>query len=375
MTAFAEKLSRLTETIALVGGRGAADIGDAMARGRGRIAVAIGSGGSAVAAEYFARCRTTLGFGATFVMTPMQFVLSMEEWAGVEVWLFSAGANDPDVAAAFRCAVSSRGDAVRLVTARSGGATANAAAAHPRSELFVLPVADPKDGFLATHSMIAMVAGLLIASDGTTERPQGRELLETFKFRARLALDDDVDEVVGGFRRGDTVIAIHDPQVTAVGVLLETSLWATGIAPVQRTDFRNFAHGRHLWAARHPNTMFALALTTRESEAVWQPIDAGIPGHVRRGGVGLGHGGRLANAVGIVRGLAVIARLGELVDIDPDRPGRGAFAEAIDDDGRVAGPGGRADAGREAQGRGEAAARSPRRCRRLALRVGAGSAA
>lgn len=331
MTVFAEKLARLTETIAMVGDRGAADIGDSMARGRGRIAIAIGFGESVVAAEFFARCRTTLGLGPTFVMTPMQFVLSMEDWA-VEVWLFSAGADDPDVAAAFRCAVSSRAEAIRLVTARSDGAAAIAAAVHPQSELFVLPVADPENDFLATHAMTAMVAGLLIASDGTTERPQGPDLLKTFQSRARSALDDEIDGVVGGFRPGDTVIVIHDPQVNAVGVLLETCLWETGIAPVQRTDLHNFARGCRLWAARHPDSMFALALTTPESEAVWRPIDAAIPGHVRRGGLGLGHGGRLANAVGVLRGLAVIARLGERVDIDPGRPRRSALAGAIRDD-------------------------------------------
>jgi hypothetical protein len=331
MTVFAEKLSRLTETISLVGDRGAADVCGAMADGRGRIAVAIGSGGSAVVAEYFARCRTTLGFGATFVMTPMQFVLSLEEWAGTEIWLFSAGANNPDAAAAFSCAVSSSCEGVRLVTVKADGETAAAAAAHPRSQVFVLPVADPKDGFLATHSMIAMIAGLLFASDGCTERPHGAELVETFLTRASQALLASVQVEVGQFRAGDTVIAVHDPQVTSVAVLLETSLWETGIAPIQRTDFRNFAHGRHVWAARYPETIFALALTTRESEPVWTPIDEAIPGNVRRGGFSLEHGGRLSNAVGVVRGLAVIGHMGAVMDIDPGRPGRGSFAEAIYD--------------------------------------------
>lgn len=335
MTVFAEKLSRLNETIALVADRGASDICDAMVDGRGRIAVAIGSGGSAVVAEYFARCRTTLGSGATFVMTPMQFILSMEEWAGVDIWLFSAGANNPDVASAFKCAVSSRSAAIRLITVSASGATAIEAAAHPRSDVYVLPVADPKDGFLATHSMIAMIAGLLIASDGGTEHPRGPELVQTFISRATLALSEGIDQSVGKFRAGDTVIAIHDPQVSAVALLIETSMWETGIAPIQRTDFRNFAHGRHVWAARHPETMFALVLTTHESEPVWRPIDAALPADVRRGGFGLEHGGRLSNAVGIIKGLGMIARLGEVAGIDPGRPGRGSFAEAIYDDGAL----------------------------------------
>lgn len=332
MEVFAGKLSRLHETIASVGDRGAADLAQALVGSGDRMAVAIGSGGSAVAAAYFAHCRTTLGLGPTFVMTPMEFVLSMEEWPGAEVWLFSAGANNADVAAAFRAAVASRCEAIRLVTVRLDGATAIAAAVHPRAEVFVLPVADPKDGFLATHSMVAMVAGLLFGSDLATERPQGRDLVDALGARATAALSDGLDELVGGFRRGDTVVAVHDPQLAAVAVLLETSLWETGIAPIQRTDFRNFAHGRHVWAARHPGAMFLLSLTTRESEAVWRPIDAAVPAEVRRGGMLLGHGGRLCNAVGIVRALAAIGHLGDVAGIDPGKPGRGPFAEAIYDD-------------------------------------------
>ena len=328
MTVFAEKLSRLTETIALVAARRVGDVAAAVADGSGRLSIAVGSGGSAVVAEYFARCRATLGMGTTLVMTPMQLVLSTGEWDGVDVWLFSAGADNPDIAAAFRCAAASTCRSIRLVTTRSDGATAIDAAVHPRAEVHVMPVADPKDGFLATHSMIAMVTGLLLASDLVTERPYGEELLLAFSEAAVEALSNGPREVAG-FRLGDTVMALHDPQVVAVATLVETSLWETGIAPVQRTDFRNFAHGRHVWAARQPGSMFALAMTTCESEAVWRPIRTALPSEVRGGEMALGHGGRLANAIGLIRALAVVGHLGGIAGIDPGKPGSGPFAEAI----------------------------------------------
>jgi fructoselysine-6-P-deglycase FrlB-like protein len=331
MTIFIEKLSRLVETIAMVRDRGVDDLAQVLTQGRGRIAIAIGSGGSAVTAHFFARCRTTLGLGYTLVMTPMEFVMAMDEWADADIWLFSAGASNPDIAAAFRTAAASRCHRIQLMTTRSDGATAVGAANHPRVDIHLMPVADPKDGFLATHSMIAMVAGLLMASDALTESPQGRRTAEYLENRATELLSQPAEEAAGGFQPGDTVIVLHDPQVAAVAVLIETSLWETGIAPIQRTDFRNFAHGRHVWAARHPETMYALALTTRETEGSWHPIMAAMPRGIRRGAIDLGHGGRMANAIGIVHGLAVIARLGELAGIDPGKPGRGPFAEAIYD--------------------------------------------
>lgn len=329
---FDEKLSRLADTIALAADWDASGLVKAMSLGEGRLAVAIGSGGSAVTAHYFARCRTTLGHGPTLIMTPMEFVLSMDEWNGADIWLFSAGAANPDIAAAFKAAIASRCRSVLLMTVRADGATAQAAASHPRGALFALPVADPKDGFLATHSMMAMITGLLLASDQLTEWPQGKKLVEALCTRSSDLLASSEADAVADFCPGDTIIVLHDPQVSPVAVLLETSLWETGIAPVQRTDFRNFAHGRHVWAARHPESMFALAMTTRESEAVWHPIMDAMPGGVRRGGLDLGHGGRLANAVGVVEGLIAVRSLGRAAAIDPGRPGRGPFAEAIYED-------------------------------------------
>lgn len=298
------------------------------------MAVAIGSGGSVVAAEFLARCRTTLGLGHTAVMTPMQFVLSMDEWAGCDLWLFSAGANNPDISAAFESAIASRADMIRLLTVREDGSTAMAAGSHARAMVHVLPVADLKDGFLATHSMTAMVTGLLLASDSLVERPAGTALEEAFAEGAMSALvgRGTPAMAVERFVAGDTVMLLHDPQVSTVATLLETSLWETGIAPVQRTDFRNFAHGRHVWAARHPSTMFALALTSSESADVWAPIANALPADIRRGVVDLGNAGRLRNAIGVIEGLAMIRLLGEVVGTDPGRPGSGPFAQAIYED-------------------------------------------
>ena len=138
--------------------------------------------------------------------------------------------------------------------------------------------------------------------------------------------------MVADFRNGDTVVLLHDPQVRAVATLIETSLWETGIAPVQKVDFRNFAHGRHVWAARHPNTMLVLALTAAETRKTWASIAAALPPEIRRASHDLGDAGRGRVAAGIVAGLAMVRALGEVAGIDPGRPGRGDFATPIYDD-------------------------------------------
>ena len=142
MTIFAEKLGALATTIELALDGPLVSLAEALQAGVGRTVVAVGSGGSVVAAEYLARCRTTLGLGTTIVRTPMELVLG-DAVAADETWLLSAGADNPDIAAAFHVAVDASAGPIRMVTTRTTGAVAVEVGRHPRGSTFVLPVADP----------------------------------------------------------------------------------------------------------------------------------------------------------------------------------------------------------------------------------------
>lgn len=328
MTIFAEKVASLVKTVRLGTHGPIAALACALQEAKCRPAVAIGSGGSAIMAEYFAQCRSTLGHQVTLVQTPMEFVLSQNDWTGFDVWLFSASADNPDVAGALTAAMGSAAVSVRLLTVNPQGTTAMAAAGHDRVQLLVAPVAERKDGFLATHSLVAMVTCMLSASDwvskhSTTTDTINRYGQEVERVTAATHL------LVSGFRAGDTVVVLHDPQCRTIATLIETSLWETGIAPVQRADFRNFAHGRHVWAARHPDSMFVIAVTAAASREIWSNIRKALPKAVRMAEMDLGHAGRFRTAVSVIEGLVTIQALGRATDTDPGRPGRGDFAGPI----------------------------------------------
>lgn len=333
MTLFATKLERLSETISLVSARGVTDLAQALEAGRGRLVLAVGSGGSVVAVEFVAHCRKTLALGPTSVMTPMEFVVGLEGRAGAEVWLFSAGGDNPDIAAAFDAAIASDAALVRLITVNADGAVAKVARDVSNAEVVVLPVADPKDGFLATHSMVSMITGLLLAADAVL-KPSTSDLAETLAEHAATALSATGSGrcAAGSFRPGDTIILLHDPQLAPIAALIETSLWETGLAAVQRTDFRNFAHGRHVWAARYPGSTVVLGLTTDDSLDVWRGVSAPLPDTIRKQQIHLGDAGRLQIAIGVFEGLAWIDAVGDIAGTDPGKPGHGSFAHAIYDD-------------------------------------------
>lgn len=338
MTIFAEKLGTLVETVR-VGAAGPIDaVAKALGDGARRHAVAIGSGGSAITAQYFARCRSTLGFGFTIVRTPMEVVVSPADLDGADVWIFSAGADNPDAEAALAGALNSSAASITLMTVNAQGATAAATVAlkDGRASVIVVPVAERKDGFLATHSLVAMATAVFDASG----RVAGSTHLDSAV--ARLAREfERIASVRDGagaldFRPNDTVVVLHDPQCATLATLIETSLWETAIAPVQRADFRNFAHGRHVWAARHPDSMFVIALTTATSRGIWSAIRSALPSTVRLAETDLGHAGRFRTAVSIAEGLETVRALGEIAGIDPGKPGRGEFARAIYGDSGLA---------------------------------------
>jgi fructoselysine-6-P-deglycase FrlB-like protein/hydroxymethylpyrimidine pyrophosphatase-like HAD family hydrolase len=327
-TRFTEKLERLPDTVGLLSDLDTRELKTAIAAGRNRHAIAVGSGGSTIIAEFFARCRETLSHGPTSVETPMQFVLGDSNIKGSDVWLFSAGADNPDIVAAVRAASSRRVGSLNIVTRGPSGAAASEVAGLG-GRVHVVPVVDESDGYLATHSLIAAIGALLIAFDGVSNDSVGSELVKTFVARVRDALAPEVRArarlMFETLSAQDLLIVAADPQLRPISVLLETSAWEAALCPVQSTDFRNFSHGRHAWIHHRGDRTIVLALTGRDSRKIWQPLAAALPPAQRQLQIDFGDCGRFANAVGIVEGLVLIEAVGVAVGIDPGKPGIGPF--------------------------------------------------
>ena len=334
MTRFAAKLDRLMDTVQLACRADFASLSDALRAGRGRPAVAIGSGGSAISAHFFARCRETLFEQPTEVVTAAEFVLGTRDLADSDIWLFSAGADNEDSMA---CLVTarSRGDGLSIVTRSPDGATALAATGDPRNRLFVVPVAESKDGFLATHSLVATIVALLYASDAASDDPVGDALEPFVRDSMATYLGKDFRSAIhanfASITREDLLLLIVDPQLRPVAELIETSLWEASLCAVQRTDVRNFAHGRHSWIHHRPERSFLLGLATNESLPLWHRIADRLT-QIRTEVSVAADGGRYSNAMGVVQALVLVEAIGAAVGIDPAKPGIGDFGRALYED-------------------------------------------
>ena len=332
-THFAQKLDGLPATAMLLVDADVAGISAALVSGRGRHVTAVGSGGSAITAAFLARCRETLLGASTTVTTPIELVLGATDLAEEHLWLFSAGADNGDIVAAVDAARLRKPGRIDLVTRGTGGAAVQALSPMPNATVHTVPVAERKDGFLATHSLVAATGALLLACDLASEDPVGPDLAPAFAASVRDAVGQSARrtarETLASLTLDDTLVIIADPQLAAVAALIETSAWETALCAVQRTDPRSLAHGRHTWLQHREARTFVLALTGLDTRQMWDDLAAALPSGVRRASMDFGDCGRFRNAVGLVQGLVAVEAIGLAVGIDPGKPGVSDFGRAL----------------------------------------------
>lgn len=335
MDRFSTKLSELPSTIEMCLRSNLIPLATELKRGSDRPAVAVGSGGSIISAEYFRRCRDTCGCARTAVETCMQFATDMSGLSDTDVWLFTAGADNADIRAAVESAYQ-RGAARVFMITRSSDGRAAIRLTGLGGLVFEVPVASQKDSFLATHSLVATVTTLLLAFDVLTDVPFGAVLAAEFKNAARLELSNVTREKYrvsfSKLTANDTLIVLSDPQLLPVASLLDTSVWEASICNVQSTDFRNFAHGRHTWLHHRRDSAFVVALTGRDWQQVHSAVLSLVPSDVRQSTFDFGNCGRFENAIGIITGLSLIEAMGQAVQLDPGKPGVEQFGRDLYDD-------------------------------------------
>ncbi|MBH5371546.1 hypothetical protein [Bradyrhizobium glycinis] len=332
-TVFSVKVNGLLKTVSEACASELGVLTEALERAADYPVAAVGSGGSAVSAEFLSSCRTWLQHSATAVTTPMAFALDpvLPKWG---VWLFTAGGKNADIRAAFQTAVNEHARRIDVVTARGKNLVAGVGAEIAR--LHTVPVADEKDGFLATHSLTSTLTSLLLASDQVAGH-RGRERCDQVRARSENILSAanrtrDIEAIASAWNvERDTLIILHDPALTAAAVMIETSCWEAGLCKVQRTDFRNFAHGRHVWLDRYADRTVLLALTCDRSLPFWETIRSCIPSTIPSVHFAFGAPGRHTLFDAVLKSFGVVEGIGAVTGIDPGKPGVADFGRLIYD--------------------------------------------
>jgi hydroxymethylpyrimidine pyrophosphatase-like HAD family hydrolase len=283
--------------------------------------IAVGSGGSLTSAHFVSLLHTSFTGQIGQVFTPLEAATTAQHLAGISVLICSASGSNPDVLSATESLIKRTPHHLFAITTKQHTPLRRqfAAAEWPECHAFSTPT--KKDGFLATNSLLATMvlftrAYEIWAGVETCLAPTLNSLLHADlsreEFVARLL--KQVSPVVS---RG-TMVVMHDVITKPAAMDVESRLTEAGLLPVQPADFRNFAHGRHHWLARHGKTTSVLAFSEQESEIAKRTL-ALIPSDIPRHHIRVVGGMRGAiNAVCHSIFLAAVA--GAEKGLDPGRP-------------------------------------------------------
>ena len=213
----------------------------------GGSAVFVGAGGTVAVAKLGAELHERFSGSIARVATPLEFA-SQPAPATATVVLISARARHPDTAAAAAAALAAGNHKILLLTQRAkedlSGSLAHKLIAHHH-----VPAPCGNDGFLATGSLLATAVLLARAYAGSDSLP---DQLPSFDEKISLNVRS-------------RLLVLSAPGLSAPATDLETRFNETGLADVEVTDYRNFAHGRHYGLSRRMDATSLIALSSDDS--------------------------------------------------------------------------------------------------------------
>ena len=270
-------------------------------------AVFAGSGGALAVAELAAQLHRHVSGRPARATTPLGLAAEAGEWNSAAI-LFSAGGRNPDVRLGARAASLAGYRPVVVISRRPSSEL-------PSALLRYVDVAvqtpSPKDGFLATSSVIAMTVGLA--------RSYSFELPEMLEFVPEMTLEP---------LRQRTIVVGGALQRAAM-VDLDTRLAETGLSAAQTADLRNFAHGRHVGLARNSDTTTVVVLSDPASMALASKTLELLPASADVRRLHSSHSFPASSVELIGRSMHLVGATGAARGIDPARPGVPKFGRNL----------------------------------------------
>lgn len=293
--------------------------------------LAVGSGGSFSVCHFARHLHETFAQQPAIPLTPLQAVDLRTPSSQMSVLIPTAGGNNPDVVAAARLLTEREPRSVLIVC---GDPKSRVAALSDRYELidfvpFVLPAG--RDGFLATNSLLAFCVLLTRAYAEVAGRPSMlpkdlRSLLNAPRSEKKNAA---ADKEYRALLDRDTLIVLHGASTTSAAIDIESKFTEAALGTVQLADYRQFAHGRHHWIAKNPDTTAVLSIESMNDVEVATQTVSLLPSSIPVKRVMVEKCGPIADLAGIIEGFYLAGAAGRYREIDPGRPGVPSFGRKL----------------------------------------------
>ena len=271
--------------------------------------VAVGSGGSLVAAEFAALlhetvtghlARSATPLEATFRQTPQNTAALLLSASGSNADILQAGRLLPQLGYETTAALCTRRESrLSAIVSDLGGI------------VHEFPIPSGHDGFLATNSLIAT---LILLHRAASALPIPNEM------DGELTLSDVTLKGTETALDNRTLIVLGQGWAAPAALDLETRFSEAALANVSVTDPRNFAHGRHNWLSMHGEDTGIVSLETQSSEAEATRTLKFLPEHIEVLRVKSEREGPAATIDLVTAAMQLAAKAAEKRGIDPGRP-------------------------------------------------------
>ena len=278
-------------------------------------------------AEFAAGLHRDLCGCSAIAQTPLDAVASRTNLRNVAVLLTSAGGSNPDVLASLDHLARREPRSLLVVCLTPGAPLARRASRIPFVDLIELSPPTPRDGFLATNSLMTLVTLLERAYSATFG--EGSALPTEWAQLLPADVQVDLDRRMPTAWTKETLLVLYGPSTRVAAVDLESRFSEAGLQNVSIADYRNFAHGRHHWLAKRPESTAVLAFVTpAEREIASKTIDL-IPKLVPTIPVSIPFTDATAGVAALARVMYVTLSAGKARGIDPGKPGVPPFGRRI----------------------------------------------
>jgi len=272
-------------------------------------ALFVGTGGTFAAARLAAILHERIGGQPGRAVTPLELAtLPPRTRSGVV--LFSAGLSHPDALAALDRFTDSRLRPAVVVTLRDAADVAGLVSDDVR--YVVLPPLGFREGFLATTSVLIMTTALIRGYLGDEALPESlpRPTIEPPDLNERL-------------------LVLTTPGLSPVAIDIETRCHELGLAAVQVTDYRNFAHGRHVGLLRGVARTSVLALVDQTLKRLATATIEALPKEIAVTTWEASQEGPAAVIELLVASMEWTAKVAARQGVNPARPGAAPFGRKL----------------------------------------------
>jgi fructoselysine-6-P-deglycase FrlB-like protein len=287
----------------------------------------VGSGGSYSLAAFCARLHSHFTRQAAFAATPLEVVQTPYLHAMGLLCLTASGRNK-DIRAAFEAAALAETKPTAAFCLAEGSPIKALNALYTFTEVIEAPLDIEADGFLAVNSLLAVCVLLARAYRLAALRPD--PLPDSFQsLMAHVNSGTDFDADVRGVLERNTISVLYSPTLAAAATDLESRFVEGALGNLHAADWRNFGHGRHHWFAKRADETGIIALVSEGDVSLARRTLGTIPAEVPRAVVTFS-GDADVQAIGaLTMALKIAGVAGEVVGIDPGRPGVPEFGRKL----------------------------------------------